>query len=138
MYRVGGRYFVDLGAMFGSRNAGDSWNLTMEFIVQAMKQHTRVDNVDYYVDNAVYHYPPSEGQDNTRLANEEFKRIIEFLRVANVPYHEVVEPTTIGWLRRRSNRQQARTGGQCFQKTLQTLHGVHQRIDYKMERIVRV
>ena len=74
----------------------------MEFIVQAMKQHTRVDNVDYYVDNAVYHYPPSEGQDNTRLANEEFKRIIEFLRVANVPYHEVVEPTTnfkfLGWM----------------------------------------
>ena len=34
---------------------------------------------------AVYHYPPSEEQDNTRLANEEFKPIIEFLRVANVP-----------------------------------------------------
>ena len=43
-YRVGGRYFVDLGAMFGSRNAGDSWNLTMEFIVQAMKQHTGMNN----------------------------------------------------------------------------------------------
>src|SRR2546423_1382009 len=46
VYLVGGKYFLDLGGMFGSRNAGDAWNLVMEFIVQCIRHHCKALSFD--------------------------------------------------------------------------------------------
>ena len=35
VYRIADTYYIDLGGTFGSRNAGDAWNITMELIRSA-------------------------------------------------------------------------------------------------------
>lgn len=36
VYKVGKKFFIDLGGMFGSRNAGDAWNLLMELMMSSL------------------------------------------------------------------------------------------------------
>ena len=62
MYKVGDEYYVDLGGMFGSRNAGDSWNLVMEFIVATMRARVSLAELNYYADNAVNCTPTTKGR----------------------------------------------------------------------------
>ena len=51
MYKVEGKYFVDLGGMFGSRNAGDAWNLVMELVVASIRFRGNLRELNYFVDN---------------------------------------------------------------------------------------
>lgn len=97
VYTIKGDFYVDLGGMFGSRNAGDSWNLTMELIISSLKAYAQVDDLFYFVDNAVYVEDSGKPDD----ADRKFKRILNFLQESQVPFHEVITPTSkavfLGW-----------------------------------------
>ena len=88
--------------MFGSTNAGDSWNLVMEFLISTMRARLQLAELNYYVDNAVNCTPPRLGRENARDAASEFDRMIDFLKAARVPYHEEAAPSTrvrfLGWV----------------------------------------
>jgi hypothetical protein len=56
VYKCNDLYYVDLGGTFGSRNAGDAWNLVMELIIASMKKWCGVEFLYYYVDNALNLY----------------------------------------------------------------------------------
>lgn len=101
VYRVGNEFYVDLGGMFGSRNAGDAWNLVMELLTKSMSASLSLPNIRYFVDNGVNLTPPVNGQPNLTKAQGDFKNILKFLSDAGVPFHEVVPPSTnvifLGW-----------------------------------------
>eukprot|EP00456_Euglypha_rotunda_P039554 TRINITY_DN3047_c1_g1_i2.p1 TRINITY_DN3047_c1_g1~~TRINITY_DN3047_c1_g1_i2.p1 ORF type:complete len:731 (+),score=66.72 TRINITY_DN3047_c1_g1_i2:296-2194(+) len=101
VYCVGGKFFVDLGGMFGSRNAGDAWNLVMEFIAQCIRFHCIVPELRYFVDNAVNLTPALRGKEDYAKAGKDFDKIIDFLRQAKVPFHQDLRPSTkvrfLGW-----------------------------------------
>jgi ribonuclease HI len=98
VYRVGDKFFVDLGGMFGSRNAGDAWQLVMEFIAICLRNHCNVPELRYFVDNGVNITPAKMGKIK---AEADFNAIIEFLSKAGVPYHDITRPSTqvrfLGW-----------------------------------------
>ena len=72
VYLVGGKYFIDLGGMFGSRNAGDSWNLVMEFLAQCIRHHCNAPELQYFVDNGINITPAVEGKEDALKANKCF------------------------------------------------------------------
>jgi hypothetical protein len=86
VYLVGGKYFVDLGGMFGSRNAGDAWNLVMEFLAQCIRHHCSVPELQYFVDNGVNITPAIDGKEDTERAKVCFAAILRFLEMAGVPF----------------------------------------------------
>lgn len=102
VYKVDNKYFIDLAGMFGSRNAGDSWNLMMEFIALCLRYHCNVSEFNYFVDNGVNLTQAIEGKCNFKKAKSEFDAMINFLRMAKIPYHQDVSPCTkvkfLGWL----------------------------------------
>ena len=102
IYLVGGKYFVDLGGMFGSRNAGDAWNLVMEFLAQCIRHHCSAPELQYFVDNGINITPAVEGKESLIKANQCFKKILDFLEKAGVPFHDVHWPSTLvrflGWI----------------------------------------
>lgn len=102
IYHVGGMYFIDLGGMFGSRNAGDSWNLVMELIVASIRHNGKLRELNYFVDNGENCTPPVNGKPDMKRARREYEYIIWFLEKAKVPYHEAQGPATkvrfLGWL----------------------------------------
>lgn len=101
LYRVGNKYFIDLGGMFGSRSAGDSWQLVMEFLAICIREHCKVPELKYFVDNNINLTPAVNGREDTVKANTDFDAIIQFLTEAAVPYHDIVRPSTkvrfLGW-----------------------------------------
>lgn len=101
VYKIGELYFVDLGAMFGSVNAGDTWNLVMDLIVRSMRNWIQHDEIEYYVDNCIIMIPPTEGKENKEKANDILGKAKIFLHKANVPYHKEEEPVLqtvfLGW-----------------------------------------
>jgi len=94
VYRVGDKFFVDLGGMFGSRNAGDSWQLVMEFLAICMRRHCSVPELNYFVDNGVNVTPTVNGTEDYVKASNQFDAVIDFLGHAGVPYHDIVRPST--------------------------------------------
>jgi len=101
-YKIDDEYFVDLGGTFGSRNAGDSWNLLMELIILSIREDCKVPYLNYFVDNGVNLTPATKGKRNTNQANQEFEQIIKFLTIAKVPFHQLDPPCTkakfLGWI----------------------------------------
>ena len=101
VYRVGEEFFIDLGGTFGSRNAGDAWNITMELIVQSMRRFCNAPGLEYYVDNGINITPSISGKPDLEKAKAEFDAILFFLTKAQVPFHDVSAPTTkakvLGW-----------------------------------------
>ena len=101
VYRVGKEYFVDLGGTFGSRNAGDAWNITMELIIQSMRRFCKAPGLEYYVDNGINITPSASGKPDVAKAKAEFDAILFFLEEAKVPFHDVHAPSTktkvLGW-----------------------------------------
>lgn len=101
VYKVGKKFFVDLGGMFGSRNAGDAWNLVMELIMSTLAAKAKLPHLHYYVDNGVNLTPPLVAGPDMEKAKEDFSKILHFLSLAGVPFHEEVYPTTqatfLGW-----------------------------------------
>jgi ribonuclease HI len=102
VYCIGDKFFVDLGGMFGSRSAGDSWQLVMEFIAICLRRNCHIEELYYYVDNNIILTPPIEGKVDKFKADKDFKSILEFLGKAGVPYHDTCPPSTsgrfLGWL----------------------------------------
>lgn len=102
VYKLGDKFFIDLGGMFGSKNAGDAWNLTMELIMSSASHSLGLSFLHYFVDNGVNLTPPKAGSPDTPRATSEFKNITNFLRRAKVPIHDIEEPTTkakfLGWI----------------------------------------
>lgn len=103
VYKAGGKFYIDLGGIFGSVNAGDAWNLVMELIISSMRASVSWELIFYYVDNAIVLTPPisDDGPDKVG-AGKVFSRVVAFLDQAAVPYHQVVPPTTrtkfLGWI----------------------------------------
>lgn len=102
VYKVNDKYFVDLGGMFGSRNAGDAWNIVMELIIASIRHHGQLKELNYFVDNGENCTPPSKGQPDNARATREYGYILWFLEKAKVPYHEAQAPATkvkfLGWI----------------------------------------
>ena len=102
VYKVDKKYFIDLGGMFGSRNAGDAWNVVMELIIKSAQTKTETTHLYYFVDNGINLTPPLQGEPNMVEAKKKYDKIIKFLDMAGVPYHECQHPTTkakfLGWL----------------------------------------
>ena len=94
VYKVNDKYFVDLGGMFGSRNAGDAWNIVMELIIASIRHHGQLKELNYFVDNGENCTPPSKGQPDNARATREYGYILWFLEKAKVPYHEAQDPAT--------------------------------------------
>eukprot|EP00456_Euglypha_rotunda_P068685 TRINITY_DN6005_c0_g1_i3.p1 TRINITY_DN6005_c0_g1~~TRINITY_DN6005_c0_g1_i3.p1 ORF type:complete len:297 (-),score=1.12 TRINITY_DN6005_c0_g1_i3:578-1354(-) len=101
VYRCNNLYYIDLGGTFGSRNAGDSWNLVMELIIASMRRWCKLDQLHYYVDNAISCSAPINESPNYSEATRAYDSIIKFLTIANVPFHDVQKPSTsikfLGW-----------------------------------------
>lgn len=102
VYRIGDRFFVDLGGMFGSRNAGDSWNLLMEFIALCLRSHCSLPEFRYFVDNGVNVTQAVDGKESIEKAEADFDAMIDFLSKAGVPFHDTHRPSTrarfLGWI----------------------------------------
>ena len=102
VYKVEGKYFVDLGGMFGSRNAGDACNLVMELVVASIRCRGNLKELNYFVDNGENCTAPSEGRPDVSRARKEHEYILWFLRQAKVPFHQVQAPATkvkfFGWV----------------------------------------
>lgn len=102
VYRVGSKFFVDLGGMFGSKNAGDAWNLVMELIISSLAAKANLPYLRYYVDNGVNLTPPENGKPNLSKASSDFDAILKFMTAGKVPIHDIVAPTTrakfLGWI----------------------------------------
>ena len=101
VYRVKDKYFIDCGGIFGSRNAGDSWNLMMEFIVVSIRARLEMSVLEYFVDNGALCTPPLNSCPDFKAAERDFSRVLSFLDKGNIPYHDVFQPSTkvffLGW-----------------------------------------
>lgn len=103
VYKVEGKFFIDLGGMFGSRNAGDAWNIVMELIVASIRYHGQLRELQYFVDNGENCTAPlHDGRPDEARARKEYGYILWFLAMARVPYHQAQEPATrvkfLGWI----------------------------------------
>ena len=93
VYKIQGKFYIDLGGTFGSRNAGDAWNRLMELLVRSARKRCKILAIFCYVDNLIIITPPLNGKPDFDRAKSEFESVLKFMVQAGVPVHELLKPT---------------------------------------------
>src|ERR1700722_18917645 len=101
VYEIQGKYYIDLGGTFGSRNAGDAWNRVMELLIRSARKWCKIEAIFCYVDNIIILTPPLDGRPDYDRAKTEFESVFKYMTLAGVPLHEFLGPDyaikLLGW-----------------------------------------